>query len=74
MSWNYRVLRHEDGRLAVHEVFYDEAGRPRSHTARPVCFSVEAEEGVTALVRSLLRAARNARTLPVLARGDFEGA
>lgn len=27
MGWNHRGMRHPDGRLAVHEVFHDKAGR-----------------------------------------------
>ena len=44
MSWNYRVLRHAekpeapgDGDwFAIHEVFYDEHGMPRSCSADPI--------------------------------------
>lgn len=36
MSWNHRVLRHEDGTLAVYEVYYDDDGRPVSRTETPV--------------------------------------
>lgn len=31
-TWDYRVLRHADGSLAIHEVYYDEAGSPESCT------------------------------------------
>lgn len=27
-SWNYRVLRYSDGSLGIHEVYYDEGGKP----------------------------------------------
>lgn len=72
MSWNFRVMRHEDGGLAVHEVHYDAAGRPRACSAEPATFAVPETEDAPALTRNLLRAARNARTLPVLERSDFE--
>ena len=37
MSWNYRVLRHADGALAIHEVFYGEdKATPHSCTEDPV--------------------------------------
>ena len=29
-TWDYRVLRHADGSLAIHEVYYDVAGNPES--------------------------------------------
>ena len=38
MSWNYRVMRRHDVDgyvFAIHEVFYDDAGKPDSWTAEP---------------------------------------
>ena len=32
MSWSYRIVRHRDGTLALHEVYYDEGGRPYAYT------------------------------------------
>ncbi len=73
MGWNYRVMRQEaDGSLFVHEVHYDDEGRPLFYSARPTTFGVPDGDDLTGLVRNLLRAARNARTLPVLEPGDFE--
>jgi hypothetical protein len=51
MSWNYRIVRHPNGDLALHEVYYDEAGRPDGVTAAPVGFAADAEEGVGGLIR-----------------------
>lgn len=31
MNWNYRVIKHNDGSLAIHEVFYTE-NKPTSMT------------------------------------------
>lgn len=74
MSWNFRVMRNEvDGSLFVHEVFYDEDGRPWAY-GPPTTFGVPDGDDLTGLVRNLLRAARNARTLPVLEPADFERA
>lgn len=73
MSWNFRVMRQMDGSLSVHEVFYDEAGQPSAYSP-PATFGVPDGEDVSALIRNLLRAARNARTLPVLEPADFERA
>ena len=69
--WNYRVMRHEGGWLAVHEVYYDEAGGLRGYTAEPVAFGTP-DDDLKGVIRNLLRAARNARTLPVLEAKDFE--
>jgi hypothetical protein len=71
MGWNHRVMRHEDGRLAVHEVFYDKAGRPEGYSAEPATFGLP-EDNLNLLILNLLNAARNARTLPVLEPEDFE--
>jgi hypothetical protein len=71
--WNYRVMRREaDGSLFVHEVFYDEAGQPEYYSAGPAAFGVPDGDDLKGLIRNLLRAARNARTLPVLEPSDFE--
>jgi len=37
MSWNYRVIRSplEATSLGIHEVYYDEEGRPSSWTEEP---------------------------------------
>jgi hypothetical protein len=34
--WNYRLLRHSDGCLAIHEAYYNTEGHPTSATERPV--------------------------------------
>lgn len=48
MTWNYRLLRHLDGRgqiyLAVHEVYYDEEGKPDACTVEPVRLIGQDEE------------------------------
>lgn len=66
MTWNYRVLRHEDGSLALHEVYYDKAGRPRGFTRDPVGFAVDAEEGLAGLTASFEQALQDARKRPIL--------
>jgi hypothetical protein len=66
MSWNYRILRHQDGTLALHEVHYDQHGRPRAYTAEPTRFVVDADEGAEGLRASLERALHDARTRSVI--------
>lgn len=36
--WNYRALKHPDGTVAIHEVFYGEDGKPDSCSAEPTGF------------------------------------
>jgi hypothetical protein len=37
VNWNYRVMRHTDGTLAIHEVFYDDGEEvPNGCTVDPV--------------------------------------
>lgn len=73
MSWNYRVMEHqaEGGAYrAIHEVYYDEAGKPTSYTADVgVMWMVSDgdEEGLGTLDKM-----RRAFTMPVLRPEDFE--
>jgi hypothetical protein len=66
MTWHYRVLRHADGSLALHEVYCDASGRPNACTERPISFAVDGEEGLEALVQSLRLALDDATNRPVL--------
>jgi len=50
MSWHYRILRHPDGILALHEVYCDGAGRPNRYTEQPISFAVDADEGAESTV------------------------
>lgn len=65
MTWNYRIIDHGT-HLALHEVFYDEAGAPFSWTAEPVRFVCDPEEGSKGIILSLEMALDDARQRPVL--------
>lgn len=71
MTWNYRILRHENGDLSLHEVYYFDDGRPRAYTADPISFFSDAEHGPGEIVTSLERALRDAKERPVLDVSDF---
>jgi YD repeat-containing protein len=67
--WNHRIIEAvEDGSriLAIHEVHYDDAGRPISHTD-PVIVDGESEDEL----REMLHSMYMATTLPVLLASDF---
>ncbi len=72
MFWNYRVIRHDgdpDPRkhyIALHEVFYNDAGAPWSWTAEPVTFICEGDESKEALARMLKYARRDIRRSDLL--------
>jgi len=66
MPWNHRVLRHPDGHLALHEVYYDKAGKPINYTANPIHFAVDEDEGLPGLISSLELALRDAKERPIL--------
>jgi len=70
-TWHYRILRHEDGALALHEVYCDEAGEPTRCTVNPVSFGADADEGRDGVVQSLTRALRDARERPILDYASF---
>jgi hypothetical protein len=73
MTWNYRVLRYTDGTLALHEVFYDDEGRPNGYTARPISFAVDADEGHDGLIQSMKMALGDAIERPILDVPDLPG-
>lgn len=74
MSWHYRVLRHPDGWLAVHEVHCDEAGQPTSCSTDPVTFGADADEGLEGVTGSLRMALADAERRPILNFTDITAA
>lgn len=70
-GWNYRVVRHPEGWMGIHEVYYGDGGEPCGCTADPVTFLVDDEEGVEGLIGSLQRAVHNAQTRPILEAAAF---
>lgn len=49
MSWNHRVLAHESkGEVyyQVHEVYYDDNGKPNGYTANPITISGDDIESI----------------------------
>lgn len=73
MTWNYRVLRDKSGNLALHEVYYNDAGQPDGYTQNPAGFYSDAEEGLQGLIGSLEMALRDARERPILDITDIKG-
>lgn len=66
MSWNYRVMRHVgDGEewLGIHEVYYDDNGKPNGHTEDEI--APTSDEGVDGL-RWVLDRMMEALDKPVL--------
>ncbi len=70
MTWNYRIIDHGEY-LGLHEVHYDDAGKPKSCTADPITFVADAEEGADGIVKALEMALIDARTRPVLKVSEF---
>ncbi|MDX7951810.1 hypothetical protein P7D22_11580 [Lichenihabitans sp. Uapishka_5] len=71
MSWHYRVIRHPDRSLALHEVYCDEAGRPDGCTVEPIGFVANEEEGLSGIVEALEMALKDARERPILDMASF---
>ena len=49
MSWNHRILAHKDGDemyFEIHEVYYDEDGKPISYTADGANVGSESLDGI----------------------------
>ncbi|MFZ1429986.1 MAG: hypothetical protein WBP58_05190 [Chitinophagaceae bacterium] len=66
MSWSYRILRHPDGTVALHEVYFHEDGQPHSYAEPPASFVLDGDEGPQGIIASLELALRDAKERPVL--------
>ena len=65
MTWNYRIVRHPQGWLALHEVYYGEDGQPNGYTENPASFGANEDEGPAGIIAALEMALRDARERPV---------
>ena len=66
MSWHYRVMRHPEGHLAVHEVYCDEAGQPNGWSQEPTTFIGDGADALQEVITALERALKDARQRPIL--------
>lgn len=67
MSWNYRIIRYEDGSYGLHEVYYSKKdGQPIARTDRPVAFGCCEDEGPEGVVQSLEMALNDAKSRDIL--------
>src|SRR4051794_14863025 len=71
MTWNHGVIRHKEGHLALHEVYYNEAGQPRAYSQQPVTFIGDGDDALQELIgarkhamRVLRGGAANRRSAP----------
>jgi hypothetical protein len=73
VTCNYRVIEFQtsdEKHRAIHDVYYDDAGKPNGYTANPVSVWWYADEDAVAPARILERM-REALTKPVLTEKDF---
>lgn len=70
MGWNHRILAHDDGDgqfyFQMHEVYYDENGKPDSYTKNAVTIAGENLKAITWSLNKM----KEARKKPVLLAGD----
>ena len=66
MNWHYRIVRHANGGLVLHEVYFDSAGTPQYRTLEGTTFRCDADEGPETIVKMLKTALKDARTRGVL--------
>jgi hypothetical protein len=78
MSWNYRVIefKADEGTLyqQIHEVYYDDAGKPASYTTNPihpVAYQEDGGDDMAAALRWQLEHMLKALDKPVLTEKDF---
>ncbi len=70
MSWDYRLLSRKYGNstfLEIHEVYYDEDGKPYSYTAKEAGVCSEDLEGVHRVLNRMIEAT----TKPILSFQNF---
>lgn len=70
MTWNYRILVHENDvetYFQMHEVYYDEDGNPTSYTASPTHIGAESIEWVGWELEKM----KEALTKPMFSTKDF---
>ena len=66
MTWSYRIMKHSDGWLGLHEVFYDDDGKVNGWTEEAVKFVAWEDEGPAGIIKSLEMALADAKNLDVL--------
>jgi hypothetical protein len=57
VTWNYRVIEFQTGdetHRAIHEVYYDDAGKPNGYTANPASIWWYADEAVNVVLNRSL--------------------
>ena len=73
MSWNYRAFRkediYEDAYYEIHEVYYNEAGKPGSYTMDPI---TPVGDNIADLRETLHKMLRDLDK-PPLTEADFKG-
>lgn len=69
MTWNYRVMTMNNGATyTIHEVYYDEEGKPRSYTVDPIDPCGESLKDL----KTELSWMRKALSKPILTPDDFD--
>ncbi len=61
MHWNYRIFRHSNpsgATFALHEVYYDEAGKPAQWTDEPECGHFDSVDELIQAIEQMLRDAK----------------
>ena len=69
-GWNYRIIRHAD-HFTLHEVYYDDAGKPNGYTAEGIDISVDLDEGSSAIEADLKLMLSDVQRHPVIPVEDF---
>ena len=67
--WNYRVLAHQDKEeifMKIHEVYYDESGKPNGYTENAVSASGETTDEILSVLNRMKECCKR----PVLWAGE----
>lgn len=69
MGWNHRILAHkydDEILFQIHEVYYDDEGKPRGYTENGIPVMSESIKGITWTLNKMLAC----RKKPILWAGD----
>ncbi len=69
MHWNNRILRHPDGSYGLHEVFYNDEGKPSACTEESLIGQYESVTELRKILDLMLKDVRSNN--PVLKWDDF---
>ena len=76
MGWNHRILAHEykgEVYLQIHEVYYDEEGKPDGYSENPIPVGSETVKGITWTLNKMLECRAKPMERETYKDGELDG-